>query len=207
MKPDQKKIMVQIWGSLHKALARDFKRLHIKRDSYLNDLLSREIENLDQEVTFTNSDEVYKRLIDRTLPDRVKLTLELDKALVERMNDVLKTKKIPRDSFINRVLFFLLAKDLHLDYLNIEHERMTRIEGKPLDDASGFLNDPFYPIRARNNNKFYTIACFLDGSFGKNGPNLFALNTAISDEDWELMNTPLDDLLADLFPLVERREN
>lgn len=194
MKPGKKKVMVQLWGAIYKAINRDFRALHIKRDAYLNDLLSREIEDLEKEVTFRNSSEVFSRLTARPLPDRAKLTIELDETLIHRINSVLKDKNIPRDSFINRVLFFLLARDSHLSALGIDYERKTRIEGKPLDDARNFLHDPFYPIRVENSDKFYTIPCFQDGPFGRNGPNLFALNTAISDEDWALMNITLEDL-------------
>jgi len=201
MKPGKKRIMVQLWGVIDAALRRDFRALHIKRDSYLNTLLKSEIERLDREVQMPNSEAVYQRLIDRPLPDRQRLTLELDEQLIERIGDVLKAKRIPRDSFINRVLFFLLARDEHLSYLGIDFERSVRVEGKPLDDAWGFLNDPFFAIRAANYDHFYTIACFADGPFGKNGPNLFALNTSISDEVWADMNTPQIDL-ADLFGLT-----
>ncbi|MCX7175857.1 MAG: hypothetical protein NT159_18415 [Proteobacteria bacterium] len=195
MKPGKKRIMIQVWGAVDKALKRDFRALHIKRDSYLNSLLGREIENLDKEVEIPNLDAVYQRLLDRPLPNRQKLTLELDEKLVNRIAEVLRTKKIPRDSFVNRVLFFLLASDLHLNALGIEYERQTRVEGKPLDDAWGFLNDPFYAIRVKNSDQFYTIACFADGPFGTNGPNLFSLNTAISEDVWDVMNMPQEDLV------------
>jgi len=201
MKPGKKRIMVQVWGVVDAALRRDFRALHIKRDSYLNSLLKSEIENLNREVQVPNSEAAYQRLIDRPLPERKRLTLELDEQLIERMGEVLNAKRIPRDSFINRVLFFLLARDQHLNFLGLEYERSPRIEGKPLEDAWGFLNDPFFAIRAANQDQFYTIACFDDGSFGKNGPNLFALNTSISDEVWTEMNTPQADL-ADLFGLT-----
>jgi hypothetical protein len=204
MKPGKKRIMVQLWGVIDAALRRDFRALHIKRDSYLNTLLKSEIEKLNQEVLVPNSDAVHQRLIDRPLPERKRLTLELDEQLIERMDEVLNAKRIPRDSFINRVLFFLLARDQHLKYLDVDYEHSARIEGKPLDDAWGFLNDPFFAIRAANCDQFYTIACFDDGSaFAKNGPNLFALNTSISDEVWAEMNTPQADL-ADLFGLTGR---
>ena len=87
--------------------------------------------------------------------------------------------------------------------LGIDYERTAPIEGKPLDDAWGFLNDPFYAIRARNYDQFYTLACFQDGPFGKNGPNLFGLNTAINEEDWERINTPQESL-AELLGLAAR---
>lgn len=191
--------MVQIWGTLAKAIDKNFKEMHIKRDGYLNDIFALEIEALATEVTFRNSDEVRKRFRERPLPDRVKLNLDLDKALVQRMDEVLKQKNIPRDSFVNRILFFLLAKDGHLKYLGIEYDKDSPATARPLEDAKGFMLNPFFHIRAKNDDAFYTLACFSDGPFGDaRGPNLFGLNTAISDSSWADMNIDRNDLLATL---------
>jgi hypothetical protein len=197
-KPGKKRIMVQLWGTLAKAIERDFKAMHLKRDGYLNELLTREIEELAEEVTFKNSDEVRQRIRERPLPDRVKLNLELDDTLVLRIDEVLKEKNIPRDSFVNRVLFFLVAKQTHLEALNIEYESDYAATAKPLEDARGFLYNPFFHIRNQNNGCFYTLACFDDRPWGQSGLNLFALNTAISERDWIAMNIDSDALLEEL---------
>jgi hypothetical protein len=81
-KPGKKRIMVQLWGTLAKAINRDFKALNLKRDRYLNDLLTQEIEELAREVNFRNSNEVRTRLQEQKLPNRVPLTIELDEGLV-----------------------------------------------------------------------------------------------------------------------------
>jgi hypothetical protein len=197
-KPGKKRIMVQLWGAIAEAIERDFKSLHIKRDSYLNDLLGQEIENLASEVTFRNLDEVRERIQNRKLPDRKKLTLELDEAVVKRIDEVLKEKNIYRDSFVNRVLFFLVANESHLNYLDIDYERKSQVSAKPLADASYLLSDPFFHIRSCNENKFYTLSRFQDGPFGTNGSNLFALNVVISDEDWKLMKS-IEDFGVNVF--------
>jgi len=205
MKPGKRKIMVQICGAVLDALNKEFRRLHIKRDSYLNDLLTNEIELLNDEVKFRNRDEVAKLIRERPLSDRKKFTLELDETLINRMSDVLNDKNIFRDSFINRVFFFLIARDRHLTKLGIEYDRDNRIEGNPLDDASWFMGNPFDPIRTMNNGRFYTIHCFPDRVIWRNFPNLFGLNTAICDADWELMNTELDDPPS--FALTANKES
>jgi hypothetical protein len=201
-KPGKQRIMVQLWGTIAKAIDRDFKSLHIKRDPYLNDLLGREIENLDSEVKCRNSDAARDLIQTRKLPERVKLTIELDETLVKRIDDVLKERNIPRDSFVNRILFFLIAKKQHLDALGVSYSIKSEATAKPLHDASGFLADPFFHIRSCNDERFYTLACFPDGPFGDNGPNLFALNTAISDEDWAFMKF-VDDLSAEFSMLSD----
>ena len=190
--------MVQLWGALAKSIDKHFKEMHIKRDGYLNDLFTREIEELAREVTFRNSDAVRKHFRERPLPDRLKLNLELDSTLIKRIDEVLTEKNIPRDAFVNRVLFFLVAKDAHLDYLGVDYDKESPATAKPLSDAKGFLLNPFFHIRSKNQDNFYTLVCFNDEPFGKNGPNLFGLNAAINDEEWDTMNMNLDDLFATL---------
>lgn len=194
----KKKIMVQLWSFILQAMEREFTSLHLKRDSYLNDLLSREIEKLDSEVTFRNSDAVRARFNERKLSNRVKLTIELDVALVARIDKVLIDKNIPRDSFLNRVLFFLLAKKPLLDTLGLKCQSRSEAIANPLDGARGFLVNPFFHIRICNDGRFYTLACFPDGPLPPNGPNLFALNTAIYEQDWKLMNNSAEGFLAEL---------
>lgn len=196
--PKKKKIMVQLWSFILQSMEREFTSLHIKRDSYLNDLLSREIEKLDSEVTFRNSDEVRARFNERKLPNRVKLTIELDVALVARIDKVLNDKNIPRDSFVNRVLFFLLARKPLLDNLCIQYKSRSEAVANSLDGARGFLVDPFWHIRTSNHGQFYTLAHFPDCPFIAKGPNLFALNVAISEQDWKMMNISGEDFLAKL---------
>lgn len=200
------RIMVQLHEKLAKAIDRDFKALHIKRDGYLNELLTREIEELAEEAPVGNSAEVLARLQARKLPDRVKLNLDLDETLVLRMNQVLKERNVPRDSFVNRIIFFLLAKEAHLKYLGIDYEKESPAGAKPLSDAMGFLLNPFFHIREKNDGRFYTLACFADEPYGDNGPNLFALNTVITAEDWMILNLTLLDL-GDLGLPIKEESN
>lgn len=180
------KITVQIWGALAKSINREFKALHIRRDMYLNDLLKREIEELDKEVNFRNTDEIRYRLQGNKLPNRIKVTLELDESLVERMAIVLKEKNIPRDAFINRVLFFLAARREHLDALGINHGyQEAPVMRSPISGAWNSLYSPFMDIRKSNDGRFYTLPCFADGPFGQDGPNLFAMNCAIDEGNWK----------------------
>lgn len=189
--------MVQIWEPILGALTRDFRLLHVRRDPYLNDLFRSEIQKLAEEVSFKNTDAVVERLLSRRLPDRVKKTLELDADVVSNMDQILAGRNIPRDSFVNCVLFFLLAKTNHLNALGIEFDTDSKNEGKPLDEVRAFLLDPFWHIRSANNGSFYTLVPFPDSSWGR-FPNLFSLNTAISEDEWFLLNVNYDELLDDL---------
>lgn len=194
----KKKIMVQLWKPIYEGIYHQFSALHIKRDSYLSDLLTQEIEKLVSEVMFRNSDAVRARFDERKLPDRVKLTIELDVTLVARIDKVLNDKNIPRDSFVNRVLFFLLAKKPFLDNLCIQYKSRSEAVANPLEGALGFLADPFSHIRSCNNGRFYSLVNFPDCPIIAKGPNLFALNAAISEEDWQAMNVSEDNFIAEL---------
>ena len=169
---------------------------------YLNELLANEIEELDREVAFPNLDQVRMRIQSRLPPARVKLTIDLDEGVVRRINEVLTSKNIPRDSFINRVLFFLLAKPQVLQKLDVAYEKRVQSEVKPLDDVRSFLYDPFYNIRSSNDGRFYTLACFPDREIAKGWPSLFGMNCAISEEEWRFMDTSSEDLLSDLLGLT-----
>ena len=138
-KPGKKRIMVQIWGKLARTIDAEFKALHLKRDHYLNRLIGNELAELEREVTFRNPAEVHARLVGRRLPDRVKWTIELDDAVVDRLDRVLTHLNIPRDSFVNRVLFFLVAKKPALDFLGFWFERKGNVGAKPLESLSGIL--------------------------------------------------------------------
>lgn len=192
------KTTIQLWSVIDHALTRKLDSLYIKRDPYLNALLTTEIEQLNLEMDFRNSDAVATRLSERKLPDRVKRTIELDDTLITRINDVLKDKNISRDAFINRVLFFLIVPSSYLDLLGIEYQNRHETIVNPLDGVRSILADPFYPIRAKNKSCFYTLACFPDAPFIENGHNLFCLNIAINEKEWARLNGTTESLYKDL---------
>jgi len=179
--------MVQLWGPNFDRIDQQFNALHIKRDSYLNALLSQEIERLFVEVSFRNSDAVHARLKKRKLPDRKRITLQLDEALVRRIDEVLECKNISRDGFLDSLLFFLLAKGELLERLSIKFDRRLEATASPLEHARALLSDPLSHIRKANNGKFYTLVHFADSPIISEGPNLFAFNVAISDQAWKAM--------------------
>lgn len=194
-KPGKGRIMVQVWDQIARAVTRDFKTLHLKRNGYLNDLFSLEIEQLATEIQHPNPDGFYDRLVSRKLPNRVKWTLELDEAVIKRIDTLLKDLHIPRDSFVNRVLFFLVAKKPWLDQLGVAYERKGAVTAKPLEDVRGFLQDPFFHIRSANDGRFYGLPWFPDRPLFTNVPNLFSLNVAMTESEWQDLNTSLDDFL------------
>src|SRR6185437_966695 len=198
LKETKTKMLVQVWDVLHKAVKRDLRSLHIMRDTYLNALFAREIEELEREVKFVLPDEVC-RYIKRRLRGlkRERVTIAVDRDVEGRLNRVLNERNIPRDAFVNRILFFLVAKPSHLRTLGIGYERRQEVVVKPLDDAWTFLHDPFSNIRMSNDGTFYTLV-LPDEPLGEKWPNLFGLNCAISAETWKLITTGRDALLDEL---------
>lgn len=194
-KPGKGRIMVQVWDKIAAAITRDFKALHLKRNGYLNDLFSLEIEELATEIQTPNPEGFYERLVSRKLPNRVKWTLELDEELIKRIDQVLTDRRIPRDSFVNRVLFFLVANESWLDDLDVAYVRKGEVTAKPLEDVRGFLQDPFFHIRSANNGRFYGLSWFPDRPLLKNLPNFFSLNVAMTEREWEDLNTESDDFV------------
>lgn len=195
------KISAQIWPMALRAINRDLRLLHIKRDSYLNALLTREIENLEQEVDFRTPDPApakIKRRLQELKPEP--MTVVIDRSLQTRIDQVLKDRNISRNAFLNRVLVFLCAKPPLLDRLGISYNKTAETQVKPLDEAWSNLQDPFENIRASNHFKFYGLVIPEDPP-ALNYPSLFGLNCAISDYNWDVLNTPPEELLADLMGL------
>ncbi|MFZ6758147.1 hypothetical protein ACO0K9_13135 [Undibacterium sp. Ji50W] len=176
------RITVQIATSIACEIQNQFSQLHINRDAFLNDLLTQEIELLETEMTFRNSDEVYKSMSQRKLIHKTKLTITLDISLIERINLVLEKKNIVRDSFFNRILFFLIATPSLLEKLAMNPPNQTVNACNPMEGAKTFLTNPFNEIRKRNKGLFYTLTCFPDRAIAPQGQNLFLLNTAIDSE-------------------------
>lgn len=198
LKETKKKILVQVWDVLARAIKRDLRALHISRDTYLNSLLRHEIAELAREITFSTPDDAY-RLIKKRLRglSRERMTIAVDRDVAEIIDQVLKQKNISRDAFVNRILFFLVAKPEHLKRFEIEFDYQQGVGVKPLDDAWSFLHDPFFNIRNCNDGAFYTLM-IPDKEIAQDWPNLFGLNCAISARDWELINTSFESLLDEL---------
>ncbi|HLG85989.1 MAG TPA: hypothetical protein VKZ79_02210 [Alphaproteobacteria bacterium] len=198
LKETKTKMLVQVWDVLARAIKRDLRSLHITRDAYLNALLKREIEELAQEVEFETPSDALRHINKRLRGlNRERMTIAVDRDVAERIRQILEERNISRDAFVNRILFFLVAKPAHLKRFGFEYERQQEVEVKPLDDAWTFLHDPFANIRMSNDNAFYTLL-ISDEPPAQNWPNLFGLNCAINAESWSLISTPLDSLLGEL---------
>lgn len=188
------KITVRVWPTVMVAINRNLHDLHVKRDSYLNSLLMYEIERLADEIDFETPDDARKQIKRRFQELGPKPeTFVLDKEVLSRIDAVIQERNISRNSFINRVLFFLVAKPPHLKALGFAYEERQETLVKPLDEAWSNMLDPFFNIRSANDQKFYQLY-IADAQMAKNYPNLFGLNCAIAQDDWDLSRITIDDL-------------
>lgn len=198
LKETKTKMLVQVWDVLARAIKRDLRSLHITRDAYLNALLAREIEELAREVEFRTPNDAHQHIKRRLRGlNRERMTIAVDRDVAQRIRQILEEKNISRDAFVNRILFFLVAKPAHLKRLGFEYERQQEVEVKPLGDAWTFLHDPFANIRMSNGDALYTLR-IPDEPPAQNWPNLFGLNCAIDAESWGLISTPVASLLGEL---------
>ncbi|MBI3505971.1 MAG: hypothetical protein HY059_14105 [Proteobacteria bacterium] len=196
-KETKRKILVTVLSPIIRALNRDLSALHVKRDIFLSQLFDREIAELDAEVKFRTPDlakKAIKHCFNTTTVPRESVTLVIDRDVDKRMREILSKKNVTRNAFINRVLYLLLAKPVHLKKLNIAFSRNQISAVKPLDDAWSALNDPFFNIRAANDGALYSLL-FPDLKAGKGRLNPFGLNCAIGPEDWAELSKPIDDSL------------
>lgn len=206
LKETKRKLTVQVWTISNQAVAKKLRAINVKRDAYLGELLVLELRRLKAEVQSKNPSGASKmiRKYLGTLP-RDKVTLALDKDLANELDQVLADLDIPRDAFVNRVFFFLVAKPNHLKKLDIGFDSHTYSDITPLQDAAGFLFDPFFGIRKSNDEKFYTLP-LTKQPIAKGWPSLFGLNCSLDQDEWHAINTP-ESNLAEMLDGVDGDTN
>jgi hypothetical protein len=149
---------------LHRGLKKRLKQSCLQRDLYLDVVLRHEAQMLDKEVLKPNSSKGrlhLKQCLQRL--ETTPVSLALSEETVDLINDVCARKLIPRDSFINRVLLFLVLDRDHFGILlGIDIPEIIRFY--LLDDCGSELafestavglslisqsvnNDPFWSIR------------------------------------------------------------
>jgi hypothetical protein len=132
----------------------------LRRDAYLNRVLGIELDRLDNEVALANSESAQQFIADRldALPRKL-VTLTLKPELVDRLDDICRRKRIPRDAFFNRLFLLLAAKPKGIDTLFFRHfdgNWRSEVWSERRNDGPFFQNvfdpldpdiDPFWAIR------------------------------------------------------------
>jgi len=159
---DEKMVMTV---RIQKDVAEQFNKLigeiGLRRDTYLNRLLPREVELLSELPPNSERAARFSKLSAQWFEDqKTRLGLKLDTALVQRINDVCREKGIVRDAFIGTFLEFLVDG----------YEGDSESVGSPLGKVFALIEDPYYEAYAGNIN-IYKRRLHLDDSwFEVEGP-------------------------------------
>ncbi|RVT47676.1 hypothetical protein [Rubrivivax albus] len=141
------KISVQIWRPINDKLTEKIEAACLRRDAYLNKVLEVELPELDQEVTIANSPAAQKYVAERldTL-DRKLVSLTLDPALIERLNDICRRKNIVRDAFFNRLFLLLAGSPKIIDTLYFDDPAWRAEILEQFRGDSAFVDGVFFPL-------------------------------------------------------------
>lgn len=160
MKTPLRKVSVRVWRPLARKLEDQMERACIRRDAYLNRVLEVELPELATELRVANTAagrDFIATHLDRL--DRKLMTLTLQEHLVVRLDELAASLNFPRDAFVNRLLFLLVAEDEQIDRIFFDGDRSWRTEvwSERKHDGPFFRNvfkpldpeiDPFWAIRA-----------------------------------------------------------
>lgn len=94
--------------AIYTVFAENIKEIGLRRDLYLNRVLDQEITLLMQETpNSVRASQLLKLLRDARMSDRVKVSISLDKDLIDRMKNACVKVRVSRDSFLEKFLDFL----------------------------------------------------------------------------------------------------
>lgn len=109
-KPVKKKILASVWKDLIALLNKKVDKACLNRDAYLDHVLRHEADRLIPEIEVPNSSEA-RAFLSRHLAllDRKPVSFTLSPETIAAIDAGCQAKNIPRDCFINRVLFMLVV--------------------------------------------------------------------------------------------------
>ena len=152
------KITAMISTKLLATFNRDIDRLFLKRDAFLNQMISVETGHLAEDLKGKRLSAKGRRYIAGELK-RVGTTpvnIKVEKAVANALNEVVKETNIVRDAFINRMLWLLRGGTALLDYLDLpkfvtysEFEEYVPdpMPTAPLEAMHSVQRDPLYYLR------------------------------------------------------------
>jgi len=153
------KVSVKIWRDLIPKLDKKIEAACLRRDAYLSKVIGAEVQRLDSDVSVPNSEQAFafiSKRLDRL--DRKLVSFTLDSTVAERLNKVCADKRIVRDAFFNRLIFWLVASPNVVDRILGANWESNLREAElaigfqwgapyPLDDSViGSLVDPLWPV-------------------------------------------------------------
>lgn len=108
----QRTMMVSVWEPLLERLKKKLDSACLRRDQYLDRVLSWESQALLTDVPRSNSNEARAYIAKSLgLLPRKPVNFKLGATTIEQLNAACAARNVPRDAFVNRILLFLVAKD------------------------------------------------------------------------------------------------
>ena len=180
------KITAHVYEPLWINFMRQSNALFLKRDAFLNHVVSSEVRHLASDLDEKRLSAKAKRYISgklksmgshRARPVNIVVQQECAKSL----NEIVARSNLVRDSFINRLFFLLRASDSFLDYFGFPLKVDPASEGaesvpmSPLKALEALRDDPLHYLRTSAKQRFdcglYTLpfpeplhgfSCYLD---------------------------------------------
>ncbi|MFC0253487.1 hypothetical protein [Massilia consociata] len=130
----RRKVTLKVFTPLLHEFESQLDTLHMKRDSFLNHLIDRELPYLERELDGRRLSVSAKRFIARSLKQfgTSQINVQLNSYTAERLDNISQSFNLVRDSFINRLLYFCLGSNTLLKYFDIKPDNLAIHErGRP----------------------------------------------------------------------------
>jgi hypothetical protein len=183
----QAKITAKIFGPLLKDFDGRLRELHLKRDAFVDHVVSAELAHLEKDLQGKSLTPRARQHIARKLKrmGTIQVNLVIDAATADKLRAIVEQSNIVRDAFINRLIYFLRGSDKLLHHLELPHiaeglmsdRLISPILVSPLNAIAAVHADPLAVLRHEVNNQFgiglyllklpdelSAFACYLDES-------------------------------------------
>lgn len=152
------KLTFNVFKPFNKKFNDAIKALFFKRDSFVDHLISSELEHLERALTGKRNSEKAKRYINEGRDKKrtsTPLTVVVNKSTAERLRVIVKKHNISRDAFINRIFLFMILTETGLERLEIPAKIDSKmIPSVAIDSAS---TSPFRHLQEAIINPFFYI--------------------------------------------------
>ncbi len=153
------KLTFNVFTPFNEKFNNAIKALFLKRDSFVDHLISSELHHLEKGLTGKKNSEKAKRYINSGMDKKrtsTSLTIVVKKKTAEQLRGIVKKHNINRDAFINRLFLFFVLTEAGLKRLDIPPKVDSHmLPGVCIDTSSTspfqciheVISDPFFYIR------------------------------------------------------------
>jgi hypothetical protein len=151
------KITARIDQVLWDSFSEQIDDLFIKKGAFLDFVIRTELPHLEQDLVGVKLSSKAKRFVANTLGARrpATVSIEVQKATSEALNEITKRHNIVRDAFINRLIIFLRGNDKLLRLIGAPESiaasdffSLESLPTAPLRSMKCLYDDPLYYIRS-----------------------------------------------------------